>query len=583
MKLMSQTNSVQKKALRIQKTFFKTLQSEIDLLLGPPPPSILKYERENNKDFILPQGESPYFITKDTLLKKIREADVTFIGDYHTFDQAQRTALRIIREVVEPASPWVIGLELIPSHQQKQLDDFQAGNLTLKEFHEAIQYTQEWGFPWKHYEPIFTWARDHHIRLIALNQPKLFSPLSQESSDLKERDRWAAGIITDLFRLEARLKMLVLYGELHVGTAHLPKQLQLISEQFLERPLQAVTLHQNHDQLYWKIAQTELHQKPSIIELKENVFCVFSSTPWAKLQSLMSWAEGGTPPHLSLTGPARADSLSFDEEFHSEGDDLHLFAQFIKSLTDFFEVSAPPLESVSIHRADQTQFLSQLTKYTPFHAEELKIIRFLVKNHQKVYIPKLGVAYLGTGSINSMIELAAIHLLREKHQSLHFFKKNDSDFFRLILESTFGFLGSLILNPSRKCDLPIDHIRRLESLKSGEKVSFPDEPQARELTLQLLPELFHEKQIQSFSLSQCNEKLLQRSPPLYLSTRYIGQILAKKLHIAILDNQVKISEFKPLFFEPFMTQERENYRSRFSQLMSEIQHIRVEMSKNESL
>jgi len=583
MKQVNPPNQIQKKALRIQKAFFKTLQSEINFLLGPPPASILKYEKENNKDFLLRPGQSPHFITKSTLLKTIQEGDVTFIGDYHTFDQAQRTALRIIREVIEPASHWVIGLELIPSHQQKQLDEFQAGRLSLLEFHEVIQYSQEWGFPWKHYEPIFQWAKENQIRLIALNQPKLFSPLSPQSSDLKDRDRWAAGIITDLFRLENKLKVLVLYGELHVGTAHLPKQLQIISEQFLEKRLKSVTIHQNHDQLYWKMAHTDLHQKPSIIELKKNVFCVFSSTPWAKLQSLMSWAEGGTPPHLSLAHSPHHDSLSFDEEFHSEGDDLHLFAQFVKSLTDFFEVSTPSLESVSIHRADQTQFLTSVQKKFSFHREEIKIIRSLVRNHQKVYIPQIGVAYLGTGSINSMIELAAIHILRENHRSAHFFKKNDNDFFRLILESTFGFLGSLILNPNRKCDLPIDHVRRLEDVQSGEKIYFPDEPQARSLTLQFLPDIFHEKQIQTFSILPIKDKLHHNPTPLYLSTRYMGQILAKKLHIAILEDHIHISRLKPLFLAPPRTPEEDPYRTRFSELMSEIQHIPLELSKNESL
>ncbi|NBU20345.1 hypothetical protein EBS43_02855, partial [bacterium] len=287
---MSQRNRIQKKVLQVQKKIFYSLQTEIDFLLGKQPESISKYAKENNKDFILSKAKSPTLITKDALLRRINEADVTFIGDYHTFDQAQRTALRMIREVITPASHWVIGLEMIPSQYQQELDDFQAGKLTVKEFHESIQYSQEWGFSWKNYEPIFQWAKENRIRLIALNQPKILSAHSQQSSDLKERDRWAAGIITDLFRLENGLKMMVLYGELHIGTSHLPKQLKLISEQFLERPLQSVTIHQNHDQLYWKIAQSVPHQKPAILELNEHVFCVFSSTPWAKLQSLMSWA-----------------------------------------------------------------------------------------------------------------------------------------------------------------------------------------------------------------------------------------------------------------------------------------------------
>ena len=583
MKPMSQKNRIQKKVLQVQKKIFYSLQTEIDFLLGKQPESISKYAKENNKDFILSKAKSPTLITKDALLRRINEADVTFIGDYHTFDQAQRTALRMIREVITPASHWVIGLEMIPSQYQQELDDFQAGKLTVIEFHESIQYSQEWGFSWKNYEPIFHWAKENRIRLIALNQPKILSAHSQQSSDLKERDRWAAGIITDLFRFENGLKMMVLYGELHVGTSHLPKQLQLISEQFLERPLQSVTIHQNHDQLYWKIAQSVPHQKPAILELNEHVFCVFSSTPWAKLQSLMSWAEGGTPPHLSLSALSSSSQLSFDEEFHSEEDDLYLFSQFVKSLSEFFEIPVPSLEAVSIHRADQTHFLLQLTQDKTFHRDEIRVIRSLVKHHQKVYIPKLGVAYLGTGSINSMIELAAVHILREHQRLDYFFKPEDHDFFRLLLESTFGFLGSLILNPNRKCDLPIDHIRRLESYRTGEKVPFLDEPRARELTLELLPQVLHSQKISNFSLNHIMQKRHDSLTSLYLSTRYLGQILAKKLHIAILDNQLKISKLKALFLPKLKSYDLHLYKDHYLSLMNEIQDIRIEISKNESL
>jgi uncharacterized iron-regulated protein len=61
---------------------------------------------------------------------------------------------------------------MIPSHLQWALDRFQSGDLSLDSFHEAIHYRKEWGFPWKHYAPLFEWARKKRIRVLALNRPK---------------------------------------------------------------------------------------------------------------------------------------------------------------------------------------------------------------------------------------------------------------------------------------------------------------------------------------------------------------------------------------------------------------------------
>ena len=67
--------------------------------------------------------------------------------------------------------------------------------------------------------------RNTRFRLIALNRPKeLFYPYTPSARallDLRKRDQWAAGIVSDLFSAK-RCRMIILYGELHVGRTHLP-------------------------------------------------------------------------------------------------------------------------------------------------------------------------------------------------------------------------------------------------------------------------------------------------------------------------------------------------------------------------
>jgi hypothetical protein len=533
--------STHRRALRLQKRIFRSLKSEASHLLGRPPASILKYEKENQGDFKVANARLTA-ITKTNLLEVVRQTDVTFIADFHTFDQAQRTALRIIRDAISPEvatakTTWYIGLELIPSQFQNALDNFQAGKITLELFHKLISYDAEWGFQWSNYEPIFAWAREHQIRIIALNRPRQIYQ-RREEKELLERDQWAAGIITDLFHgagnRPPRPKMIVLYGELHIGTKHLPHQITKISRSYLHHPISWVTIHQNEDRLFWKLAEQDREIKTEALKLKKNVYCVFSSTPWAKLQSLVSWIEGGFP-----------------NSSENEQDDLSIFSTYGKTIAEFLDIAAPTYESVHVFTLAQADFLENWEKKKCFTPAELKLIRFHVTHNQRIYIPRAGIAYLGSSTHNGTAELAAIHLLRTKNNSVNIFTFQEDDFFRLILEATFGFFGSLILNPRRKCDLYQDHLNRLKNLEEirdkanssrPKEETFPGEKVAREITVGILRK-------RTFTGTDLKTWVSQRSqaPALMMAARYLGQICGKKLHQAVLDETVQIATIRDLF------------------------------------
>src|SRR5262245_41111657 len=110
------------RVLKLQKKMFKSLQAEAKLLLGELPSSIQAYEKRNQRDF---KGKSDRLlsISKSELIQKVLETEVIFIADYHTFDQNQKTALRVIRDTFQELSPseashWFIGIEMLSSHLQ---------------------------------------------------------------------------------------------------------------------------------------------------------------------------------------------------------------------------------------------------------------------------------------------------------------------------------------------------------------------------------------------------------------------------------------------------------------------------------
>ena len=97
---------------------------------------IVRYEREYQKEFtpLLEKPSKLKPLRKSQLISEIRRADVTLIADFHTFVQAQRTALRLIRDAIRPGENWCIGIEMVPSHFQADLDRFQAGKSRSRNF-----------------------------------------------------------------------------------------------------------------------------------------------------------------------------------------------------------------------------------------------------------------------------------------------------------------------------------------------------------------------------------------------------------------------------------------------------------------
>ncbi|MFZ9596654.1 MAG: ChaN family lipoprotein [Bdellovibrionia bacterium] len=580
--------STHQKAQKLQRKILQSLKQEVALLLGEPPESIQRYERQARVDFarLSPRLKS---IAKTELVQAIQNAEVTFIADFHTFDQAQKTALRLIRSAVRAQENWVIGLELVPSQYQNELNRYQRGQLSTTEFLKAISYDQQWGFPWKNYAPIFQWARENQVPLIALNRPeRLLRP--SEEQDLHNRDQWAAGVITDLFfqakKRKEPLKMIVLYGELHVSSPHLPAELKVISKSFLKRSLSHVIIHQNDDQLFWKATRQEMDVQSQAVVLKKNIFCVLSSTPWAKLQSLINWAEAGPEEDQEMESNSRTTPHSLNDteadpllRLHSGAldDYLHQMSLYGSTIAEFLGVSPPSFESLNIYTIENFNFLERVKKEGLFNRAELSLIRYHVNQNRPLYLPRLSAAYLGSCSHNTLADLSAHHILRCHSRSELFYSHQLEDFYRLCLEACFGFFGSLILNPHRKCDLLDDHQKRLKALSEGSPPNFPFEQEARQTTRLCLLNSF---QIPEEVRSALKAK--KQEVALLLACRYLGQILGKKLHRATLQGDLPAGLISSTFLTR-ITSEPGFFQQRFEALCAVTSRISLGRTKNETL
>ena len=111
-----------------------------------------------------------------SLDNRIAQTRVVLVGETHNNYAHHLNQLEIIRKT---AKKWgggknnviSIGLEMVQQPFQAVLDDYIAGNITEREMLKGVEWYSRWRFDFRLYRPIFDYAKQHKIPLIALNVP----------------------------------------------------------------------------------------------------------------------------------------------------------------------------------------------------------------------------------------------------------------------------------------------------------------------------------------------------------------------------------------------------------------------------
>jgi uncharacterized iron-regulated protein len=106
----------------------------------------------------------------DAVVAKLAEERVVFIGETHDRYDQHLDQLEIIRRLYAQAPQrWVIGAEYFQRPFQQYLDAYVSGAISEREFLSKTEYFDRWGYDYRLYRPIFTYAKEQQIPLIALN------------------------------------------------------------------------------------------------------------------------------------------------------------------------------------------------------------------------------------------------------------------------------------------------------------------------------------------------------------------------------------------------------------------------------
>ncbi|HJV66096.1 MAG TPA: ChaN family lipoprotein [Geomonas sp.] len=108
--------------------------------------------------------------TFSEVIARATGSDLVLIGESHDNASHHEMELAVIRALWNKKLPLAIGLEMMQTDSQKQLDDWTEGK--IDEQHFRLVFADNWSMDWDMYRDIFIFAREHRVPMVALNIPK---------------------------------------------------------------------------------------------------------------------------------------------------------------------------------------------------------------------------------------------------------------------------------------------------------------------------------------------------------------------------------------------------------------------------
>lgn len=107
--------------------------------------------------------------TNQGVLAGASRSRVVLLGETHTSKEDHLWQLQTLAGLYALTPELVIGFEAFPRSVQSVLDDWSAGKLSEDDFLRQTKWTEVWGYDADLYMPLFEFARQNRIPMIALN------------------------------------------------------------------------------------------------------------------------------------------------------------------------------------------------------------------------------------------------------------------------------------------------------------------------------------------------------------------------------------------------------------------------------
>ena len=440
--------------IRYQMQAVKLLTTEIS---GTDKRLRSKYIRDFMEEFTDFEEISSY----SQLVAEAREAEIIYVGDYHALDKYQKFHVRLLEDLAD--RPLVLAVEMLYGRNQRALDSWMKREIDDDQFLRRVRYVLEWGYNWESYRSVLEAARNHGIPVFAVD----FSPRN-DLRYINKRDKAIAAKIFEIRRRFPDHTMMVLFGESHLASNHLPQKIRL---QYPEGDApRDLTVLQNIDEIYWKVC-CDGFEDERVVKLSDRIFCVFNATPFEKYDAysrqLEVWkSQSRNEDEIDLTSTiynlinAIADFIRIDSYTYCltrEGVCLEFFIDAYPEIYCFEEF-------------DDFESLLESGNFTKTQVHE--IIHHTMR-HGSCYVPRINAIFIGKLNIAHGAEEAAhfvnFALKRQRYQNYRPRQLATVDAFYLsTLEEALGYFGSKLIDSSRN-QLRDSAILNCEHLPSTEK------------------------------------------------------------------------------------------------------------------
>jgi hypothetical protein len=259
----------------LKKEAVRRIQTDI-VEIHPSPTR--KYIHEFNREFL----DFESVCAADDILEEAQQANLVWIGDYHALPASQSYAVMFLKDLANAKKRVVLAVEPVFARNQKTLDKWIAGKISEQEFLDRSRYEEEWGCNWPSYRMLFNTARELRIPVYGVDcHPR------NDMRRIGRRDLGVARHIARLIEKDPEQILVVLFGESHLASNHLPGRVRKILSTSDSRPKELMVL-QNIDSLYWKLEESGQGEARSV-RVREGCYCIFNATPIEKYESFRQY------------------------------------------------------------------------------------------------------------------------------------------------------------------------------------------------------------------------------------------------------------------------------------------------------
>jgi hypothetical protein len=373
----------------------------------------------------------------EELVQRVAEADIVYVGDFHTLLPAQKFVIRLIdmvqREPSMKGRPLVVCLEAFHSSKQEHVDHWLAGKCTFFEFLELANYRRNWGFPVKGYQRIADLCHDRSIPILGINST------SRSDEPLRSRDRHAAKVISRAREEHPDALFLVFIGDLHIAEGHLPQDVADVWPG--DEVPNSVIVYTNPETIYWSLTDDNLEYIVNVVKISEDRFAVINATPLAKYESYLRFVEGVVddrdwdPVEEPGTEPFDIEEQTVD------------YAIRIAAYLGIERFEVPEFELATWDSEEET--VGEMSRRYGADHKQVSAIIAALQSRQPAFIGPYGM-YLHDFSLNDAADLAARLVLRALGWEKPFDRTRNAYYGDIIYEA-FVYFATKIINPKRTC------------------------------------------------------------------------------------------------------------------------------------